>query len=230
MNKNTPTVVIIAIVFLLGLMFYFVTDKPAPVGVPVPEDTSIVYKNTEYGFNFSLPLNWQGYSIIENKWEGTTLKDKVASSGPKFLIRNPKWTATAPYQDLPIMVFTISQWDSYVAEDFSVSAAPIPASELGRNNRYVFALPPRWDFDYSIDYKEAQDIMASKPLQTFDVVEAEAQGKLNIKVVCEQALAYMTFPDAKSAEVFVSECVEGKHPEVVQKYKADLNLGTGATI
>jgi hypothetical protein len=57
-----------------------------------------------------------------------------------------------------------------------------------------------------------------------------AQGKLNIDVVCQGALSYMTFPDAASAKVFVDECKEGKHPEVIERYKADMNLGDGATI
>ena len=57
-----------------------------------------------------------------------------------------------------------------------------------------------------------------------------AQGKLNIDAVCQGALAYMTFPDAASAELFVAECKEGKHPEVIEQYKAQMNLGEGATI
>lgn len=66
-------------------------------------------------------------------------------------------------------------------------------------------------------------------------IEAESdtpvpQGKLNINVVCEGALAYMSFPDGASAEAFVAECKEGKHPEVIEKYKKDMNLGDGATI
>lgn len=62
------------------------------------------------------------------------------------------------------------------------------------------------------------------------VSPSPAQGKLNINAVCESALAYMTFPDAASAEVFVSECKEGKHPEVIERYKADMGLGDGAAI
>lgn len=57
-----------------------------------------------------------------------------------------------------------------------------------------------------------------------------AQGKLDINVVCEGALAYMSFPDGESAEQFVAECKEGEHPEVIERYKADMNLGDGATI
>lgn len=57
-----------------------------------------------------------------------------------------------------------------------------------------------------------------------------AQGKLNIDAVCQGALAYMTFKDGASAGAFVSECKEGKHPEVIERYKADMNLGDGARI
>ena len=59
---------------------------------------------------------------------------------------------------------------------------------------------------------------------------AATQGKLDINAVCEGALAYMTFPDGESAEAFVEECKEGEHPEVIERYKADMNLGAGATI
>jgi hypothetical protein len=147
------------------------------------------------------------------------------------LIRNPKWTATAPYEDLPVLVFTLAQWDSYVAEKFSVSAAPIQATELARNNAYVFALPPRWDFDYSTGVKEAEDIIASKPLIANPVQTVSApQAKLNINVVCQKALEYMKFADAKSTDAFVKDCIDGKHPEVIEKYKSDLNLGAGVAI
>lgn len=56
------------------------------------------------------------------------------------------------------------------------------------------------------------------------------QAKINIDVVCQQALAYMSFPDGKSAEAFVTDCKEGKHPEVIERYKAEMNLGAGAEI
>ncbi len=60
--------------------------------------------------------------------------------------------------------------------------------------------------------------------------QGAVSGKININVVCEGALSYMTFPDAVAADAFVAECKEGKHPEVIEKYKADMNLGDGAAI
>lgn len=57
-----------------------------------------------------------------------------------------------------------------------------------------------------------------------------ANGRLNINVVCESSLMYMTFPDGAAAEKFVAECKEGKHPEVIEEYKKRMGLGDGATI
>ena len=65
---------------------------------------------------------------------------------------------------------------------------------------------------------------------TASVEPAPSNGKLNINVVCESALAYMTFPDGKSADAFVADCKEGKYPEVIENYKKQMNLGVGAQI
>ena len=56
------------------------------------------------------------------------------------------------------------------------------------------------------------------------------EAKLDINVVCEGALAYMSFPDGESAEQFVAECKAGEHPEVIERYKAEMNLGDGAEV
>lgn len=231
-NKNTSIMVlIIAIIAIIGagLIFYYYRYNTDAVKTPVQVDNSVTYRNDQYGFTFSLPDSWKGYTVLENTWKGTPLNTSTAQSGPKLLIRNPKWTAGAPYEDLPVLVFTISQWNSYLAENFTVSAAPILASEMARNNTYVFALPPRWDFDYSLGVEEAQDIIASKPLKTFNL-GSTSQAKINIETVCNGALAYMTFTDGKSADLFVKDCIDGKHPEVIEKFKADLNLNAGVEI
>ncbi len=56
------------------------------------------------------------------------------------------------------------------------------------------------------------------------------QAKININVVCEGALAYMTFTDGAAADAFVAECKEGKHPEVIEQYKAQIGVGDGKAI
>jgi hypothetical protein len=169
MNKKTITWLVVLVLLIIGgvaFAVYYAGKSPDNGATSSAEE--LIYKNTDYGFTFSLPNNWQGYSVIQDTWQGTALTSAVAPTGPKLIIRNPKWTEAAHYEDIPILVFTIVEWNSYTAEDFSVSAAPIQASELARNSTYVFALPPRWDFDYSLGYEEAENIIAGKPLQAFD--------------------------------------------------------------
>ena len=40
-------------------------------------------------------------------------------------------------------------------------------SELGRNTRYVFGLPFRYNYSFPIGYEEVEKILESKPFQTF---------------------------------------------------------------
>lgn len=83
----------------------------------------------------------------------------VIEISTKFIIRHPKWTADAPRQDIPIMVFTLDQWDQIINEKIAVSAAPLPPSELGRNSKYVFALPARYNFAFITGYEEVDQII-----------------------------------------------------------------------
>lgn len=56
----------------------------------------------------------------------------------------------------------------------------------------------------------------------------QSNAKINIDEVCRGALVYMSFPDGASAEAFVQECKEGKHPDVIDRYKASLNIDGAA--
>ena len=175
-NKTIWVILVLIIIFVVAFWVYNKnTTNVSPVNnSPAPVDTSVIYTNADYGFTFTLPDDWSGYSIVQNTWTGNPLVPNITvnETGPKLLIRNPKWTSAVHYEDIPIMVFTLAQWKSYVAEDFAVSAAPIQASELARNNNYVFALPPRWDFDYSQGFEEADNIVKTNPIKTFDLVKS----------------------------------------------------------
>jgi hypothetical protein len=145
-------------------------DLPDKQTVGVSTDTSsIIYNNFQFGFAFTLPQSWQNYSIITTQWEGIAIvgqqSGKVVQSGPIVSIRHPQWTAAVPRQDIPIMIFTLNQWDSLQKAEFSVGAAPIPPSELGRNSRYVFALPARYNYAFPTGFEEVETILNGKPLQ-----------------------------------------------------------------
>lgn len=62
------------------------------------------------------------------------------------------------------MVFTRKQWDSLQKDDFHIGAAPIGPSELGRNRKYVFALPARYNFANLPGLEEVDQIVQGKSL------------------------------------------------------------------
>lgn len=131
---------------------------------------ALEYRNTQYNFNFYLPLTWNNYKVLESKWTGYKVGPKgeeVAETGTMVTIRNPQWTDKEPTQDIPIMVFTIAQWNSLEQNEFFVSAAPIGPTELGRNSKYVFGLPPRYNFAFPKGFEVVDEIMQSKPLSAF---------------------------------------------------------------
>lgn len=124
---------------------------------------SVVYENTRYGFYFYLPETWKGYTIIEEQWEGTSEAD-TAEIGPQLLIRHPDWIQNNPRQDIPIMVFTLEQWNALQKGDFSVGAAPINPSKLSSNSAYVFALPARYNYAFQTGFEEVEEILKGSPL------------------------------------------------------------------
>lgn len=133
---------------------------------------SLEYINSEFGFTFELPSTWQGYGVLETVWEGHgvggELQGKIVETGPKILLRHPLWTAEVPRQDIPIMIFTLEQWESMQQGKFHIGAAPIGPSMLGLNNRYVFALPARYNFAFPVGYEEVEQILAADPLHPFE--------------------------------------------------------------
>lgn len=149
-----------------SLPFYAQTQKAVPSG---PASSAIDYKNTQYDFCFSLPASWKGYSIVTDQWTGSNPNDphpeKSNRQGPILSIRHPQWTKENPRQDIPIMVFTRKQWDALLKDEFHIGAAPFGPSELGRNHKYVFALPARFDYAFPTGYEEVEQIVRSNPLQ-----------------------------------------------------------------
>lgn len=149
--------------------------KPEPtvqLQQPVAEadniSQAVSYQNTEYGFKFSLPDSWRGYTIVTDKWIGNAVGDAVGSSqaetGPLLSIRHPKWTAKDPRQDIPIMIFTLAQWNALGQDKFHIGAAPVGPRELGRNQAYVFALPARYNFAFLTGFEEVEAILNNHPL------------------------------------------------------------------
>lgn len=175
MNKkrSTKNILLVILIVVIVISGYFVLIKKlakvTPVQIRITQlETPILYSNTEYGFSFSLPLNWKEYFIVKKEWEGNMVEKQTGGDvkGPEILIRHPLWTSDVPRQDIPIMIFTLAQWDLVKQEKLSLGAAPIGPSELGRNANYVFALPARYNFAFPVGYEEVEKILQSNPFST----------------------------------------------------------------
>jgi hypothetical protein len=183
MNKKSILNILVAMIFvavaaiigfLSGQEFASTNQRPGTHQEAVtntPPPTNLEYKNTDYRFTVTLPLSWQGYTVSIDKWTGDAIGDELGgiplAEGPVISIHSPQWTGPNSYQDIPIMIFTINQWSDLQNDKIHIGAAPIGPSELGRNDKYVLALPARYNFAFPPGTEEVQAIIDSKPLHTF---------------------------------------------------------------
>jgi hypothetical protein len=136
---------------------------------PSPKVGTVVYSNYRYGFRLYLPKSWKGLTVIESKWQGTNRSTGETEDGPLIRIRHPLYTQQNPREDIPIMVIKRDQWREINKDNLIVSAAPVPPGAIGRNEKYVFATPPRYSFDELEGVNEVVKIVNSKSLQPLRV-------------------------------------------------------------
>jgi hypothetical protein len=125
---------------------------------------AVEYTNTKYGFRFSLPSGWKGYTVVTEQWEASDTQKGVVERGPTVYIRPPDVTKENPRQDIPIMVFTLTQWESVEHGDYFVGGAAIVPGELGRNRKYAFAVSRRVEDSELAGAKEVNEILQQHPL------------------------------------------------------------------
>ncbi|HXK38167.1 MAG TPA: hypothetical protein VJ579_03820 [Candidatus Paceibacterota bacterium] len=175
------TVGIILIAVVIGFLTFWELNTPKEVSIgktpptqnvanDKPAAGTIVYLNNDFGFTVTLPSSWSNYSLVKSMWAGIAINSPSSTlytEGPIISIRSPLWTSEAPRQDIPVMVFTLKQWDELQRDIFHIGAAPVNPSELGRNANYVFALPARYNFAFLPGYEEVQQIIEAKSLRAF---------------------------------------------------------------
>ena len=178
MNKRRNFVFLLSISLLLPALLEGCAQaiETYPHEVPTSSSTEqavsfVEYSDTELGFSISLPVTWEGFSIQESNWEGLKsgdLGDEIVEQGPIVSLVHPKSTVQQPRQEIPLMVFTIEQWDRMQRGEWHIGAAPIGPLDLGRNSRYVFALPARYNYAFLDGWEEVEQIIQGHPLVTFE--------------------------------------------------------------
>ena len=155
---------------ILGLAMMWVVISPVFAGVSqgtsAPASTeAIEYRNTKFGFAFSLPQGWKGYTIVTEQWEASDAQRGSVERGPIVCIRHPDWTKETPRQDIPIMVFTLAQWESAEKSNLYLSGSALGFHELGRNRKYAFALSSRYNEAEVAGREEVDKILQHEPLR-----------------------------------------------------------------
>jgi hypothetical protein len=130
------------------------------------QSSGLRYHNAQYNLTFSLPANWQGYSVSvqqldDVKYSPTEDRQIVVGHTPMIILRHPKWQATTPYQDIPILVFTRAQWDDLHHGGLwpSIFAGGM-MDELWHNQHFVFAMSSRYNAADEVEgWKDAAAII-----------------------------------------------------------------------
>jgi hypothetical protein len=129
-----------------------------------PSTLPLTCRNAPYDFTFYLPASWQEYSVLTEQWNGQTYvpatdKSEVTEHGPVIVLRHPQWKTDDPWQDIPILVFTRSQWEAERQGKFSIFAGGVE-EEIAHNAKYVFAINSRFNWNDSVQgAREAEDIV-----------------------------------------------------------------------
>jgi hypothetical protein len=137
-----------------------------------PTDLPLRYHSTQYDFTFFLPADWKGYSVLMQEWsaelESADYQKVIGTErGPMIVLRNPQWKASEPYQDIPILVFTHSQWDDVTPQRLFIGAGGID-DEISHNAEYVFGINSRHNWGELKGWEETgkivqQNIAAGEP-------------------------------------------------------------------
>ncbi len=138
------------------------------------ESFSLVqYKNSQYGFVFSMPLTWKGYFVSEEKWKGVNRTGESGGStvrGPLIVISRPPEGSENQASRIVIFVLTLKEWNEFSNGEFRMGTARHGLVKVGNNKRYIFAVPESYfdktSFDKtSGDFTEIRQIFEDNPFE-----------------------------------------------------------------
>lgn len=252
-------ILIIGGVVVLGLIGFGVYSMFGGEGsiIPVKEDPRplTVYANPKFSLSFTYRTGPEGYMLEEisplknaiglaHTIILTPSKDyseagtEAGKEPPTIMVqvfknlkkRDPRvWvresgmygTQKNPTQPQDVVVQGASDAIKYTADGLYKSDMVIATHQ-----DYVYVFTGMYKDTRSALHTDFAPLIASVQFLTTRPGEAT---KINIQAVCDGALAYKTFPNDAAVDTFIKDCVAGKHPEVIEKYKKDNGL-TGATI
>lgn len=253
MNKKIIIGVLVLIVLISGFSLLSRNRKIDGQNVP----NVAVYSNEELGIEFSYKSGTHGYAIQESTpmgdnsglvraivlipYEDANRSLPVGGEGPATItiqvFKNTKQQSPRSWADEYIQYSNINLKQGEAREvsiggsgGIRYMADGLYASDnvVVTHGNFIYMVSGMFISEDSALRKDFVPLINS--IQFLSPSAPTSQGKIDINTVCEGALAYMTFPDGASADLFVKECKEGKRPEVIEQYKKQMNLGDGAQI
>jgi hypothetical protein len=89
---------------------------------------------------------------------------------------------------------------------------------------YIFVVYAAYLDEMSPTYLDVPAWLASFEFTAGASVDSPRSTKIDVRVACESALAYMTFMSGEEADTFVANCINGEHPEVIERYIESLGV------
>lgn len=170
------------------------TDVVATSTTGTPAST-LEYRNTTYGFVVPLPQSWKGFTVNESTKDGYKQVNIV----------HPLSTKENPRMDVPILVVPIATWNTWYPPGHPEDgqhpfAAPVPATERARNNAYVFATAPRYNFSYLPGFEEV-DLIVQK-VTAFNITSPLVAYPRNLKI------SGFEIVDGKAKVTILDRCIK----------------------
>lgn len=113
--------------------------------------TTLLYENTDFGFSLTLPKSWDGYKVATG----------TVQYGRTITITPPSSVDEDTREFVPVLIYPIDKWTEWEKNNFDgyPTAAPIGPTERARNQDYVFATAPRYNFGFGADPKVVEEIV-----------------------------------------------------------------------
>jgi hypothetical protein len=128
-----------------------------------PSGLPLRYHNAQYDLTFFLPADWQGYRVLTKEWSAKLYSADYQAvigteHGPMIVLRHPHWETDEPYQDIPILVFTRSQWDVVKPQRLFIGAGGTD-DEISHSTKYVFGINSRHNWGELKGWEETGKIV-----------------------------------------------------------------------
>ena len=235
---------------------YIYNEKPSDVMTTTANAQTEKYMLPEEGLTFDYPVGDDGYTVLEMpdaQGEPMTLRtlrllptadyqDEQSRAGGEG---SPSWMLTIYSNDQKLQP---AQWVEAIPNVSNIPLAlgePVEAVVGGANAvtyrtdglyptqvyviahaNLIYMVQVSFMDESARTYAEHQAWINS--FAFIPVKPAQMAGKLDPKAVCESALAYTTFVDSAAADAFIADCIDGKHPEVFERFLSDQNIDGAA--